>query len=202
MLQRPERLYSPGEETAWKTSGSAMGRHYIRILDPDGMPLIESEDMASLLPRDIFPPVAAGASPMEATREWTSRQGKPYVLLSERLQGGRHAGRPSLVQAALETSHERALLRDYRRKMGLTLLFGILTSAGAGAWVARRGLRPLAEITETAQSAALRKAEEAPAARGPAARGRDAGGCPRRHERRRGAIVSAFGGSRCVRSQP
>ena len=152
LLQRPEGLRPTGEEAVWKTSGSAMGRHYIRILDPDGALLIESDGMATLLPRDIFPPLAAGATPpAAATREWTSRDGNPYVLLSEQAPAGRRGGRSSRVQAALEISHERALLRDYRRKMGLTLLFGILTSAGAGAWVARRGLRPLAEITETAQ---------------------------------------------------
>ena len=150
MLQRPEGL-PPGEGTAWKTSGSAMGRHYIRIMDADGALLVESDGMASLLPREIFPAIETGAAPAQATLEWTSREGKPYVLLSELTRGARRSSRPGLVQAALEISHERALLRDYRRKMGFTLLFGILASAGAGAWVARRGLRPLAEITETAQ---------------------------------------------------
>ncbi len=150
MLQRPEGPRPPGQEAAWKTSGTAMGRHYIRILDPDGALRVESEGMAALLSRDIFPPVQGGDS-AETTREWTSRDGKPYILLTTRAPDGRHARRPDLVQAALEISHEQALLRDYRRKMGLTLLFGILTSAGAGAWVARHGLRPLAQITQTAQ---------------------------------------------------
>ncbi|HEU5180346.1 MAG TPA: hypothetical protein VFW45_06120, partial [Candidatus Polarisedimenticolia bacterium] len=47
MLQRPEGLRPPAQE-AWKTSGSAMGRHYIRIFDPDGALRIESDGMAAL----------------------------------------------------------------------------------------------------------------------------------------------------------
>ncbi|HEU5182146.1 MAG TPA: heavy metal sensor histidine kinase, partial [Candidatus Polarisedimenticolia bacterium] len=92
-----------------------------------------------------------GGPSTETTREWTSSDGKPYILFAARVPEGRHARHAGMVQAALEISHEQALLRDYRRKMGFTLLFGILISAGAGAWVARHGLRPLAQITETAQ---------------------------------------------------
>jgi two-component system heavy metal sensor histidine kinase CusS len=42
-------------------------------------------------------------------------------------------------------------LADYRNKLWSVLGFGLIFAAVAGAWVARKGMRPLTEVTEAAQ---------------------------------------------------
>jgi two-component system heavy metal sensor histidine kinase CusS len=64
---------------------------------------------------------------------------------------GPSGGKRRLLQVALDVSPEAALLADYRRKLAVVLLGGILFSAGAGVAIARQGMRPLVEITRAAQ---------------------------------------------------
>jgi two-component system heavy metal sensor histidine kinase CusS len=63
---------------------------------------------------------------------------------------GRAGASQALLQIALDVSREDALIAGYRRRLGMVLIVGLLFSAGAGAIVARRGMRPLAEITRAA----------------------------------------------------
>jgi two-component system heavy metal sensor histidine kinase CusS len=51
----------------------------------------------------------------------------------------------------MDTSHDDELLEDYRRQLSYVLGLSLLAAAAGGYWLARRGLRPIAEVTATAR---------------------------------------------------
>ncbi|MGH8211157.1 MAG: heavy metal sensor histidine kinase, partial [Steroidobacteraceae bacterium] len=60
-------------------------------------------------------------------------------------------GRGWHIQAALNVTAHETLLAGYRRDLGAVLASGLLAAALAGAWITRRGLKPLAEITRATE---------------------------------------------------
>ena len=56
-----------------------------------------------------------------------------------------------LIQIALDTSHEDAIIADYRKKVAIVLFGGVLFPALIGFAVAREGLRPLKKIAKAFQ---------------------------------------------------
>ena len=63
--------------------------------------------------------------------------------------GGDHSQR-FVYTVALDISTERNILNDYRNKLLLVLVAGSVVSAVAGTYVARRGIRPIQEISAAA----------------------------------------------------
>ena len=55
------------------------------------------------------------------------------------------------LQIALDRSLEEDLLASYRAQLGLVLGTALVLCTLTGYWIARRGLRPVAEIVETAR---------------------------------------------------
>jgi len=51
----------------------------------------------------------------------------------------------------LDISSEQSLVRDYGRKVAIVLVLGLIFASVGGALLARRGMKPLAEITQAAQ---------------------------------------------------
>ena len=118
---------------------------YLRILDRDGHPLIETPDMSEDLPAELFPP--------------PQRQGSAKVLPYKSSDNGRNSylikvlwlqleGPPRYLQLALDVTNMDQLLQDYRIKLASVLFIGIILSAIAASYISRKGLQPLHEITE------------------------------------------------------
>jgi len=55
------------------------------------------------------------------------------------------------LQIAMDGATGDTLLKDYRNQLLMVLGLGLAFAAVAGVWVARKGMRPLAEITQAAQ---------------------------------------------------
>ncbi|MCX8045089.1 MAG: heavy metal sensor histidine kinase [Desulfobacterota bacterium] len=125
-------------------------KYYARVLREDGSVVVATPDNGFALPYELFPqPVAAGILPEKAMR-YRTPEGKKFLLVAAWAHaGGRHMGERYLVQAALDVSWERSMIRRYRLKAQFIFLAGILTSALAAIMVARRALRPLDDITRT-----------------------------------------------------
>lgn len=124
---------------------------YSRVLDERGRILMETPTMASLLPGNVFPaPEEGGLGSNRAELRWLSAAGKSFRLISGRADGPRERSKWFVIQVALDVSDEQRVLSDYRKKMVLVLLSGIVLSAMLSAIVAYRGLRPLREIARTA----------------------------------------------------
>jgi two-component system heavy metal sensor histidine kinase CusS len=117
--------------------------------------------MSRILPSAVFPLPRAQEENAALRERFEFRKAadhRPYLLISAQTANLNHE--PRVIQMALDISREDALLADYRHKLGLALLFGLLSSAAIGARVAHRGLRPLEEITRTVQRITARQLHE------------------------------------------
>lgn len=142
------------QEVRWEggeVQTSLRQSHYSRILDRSGTSLLETPGMAAVLPSAAFPSSLPLAQSAGLERHWSSRDGRTYLLMAATASVGEGRDVQRIVQVALDVSHEERLIADYRRKLIVVLALGILMSVGIGAWVARRGMRPLQSIARTAE---------------------------------------------------
>ena len=140
------------ETLKWEIEGEGTTRrfaqYYARILDQNGNVLMESPDMERLsLSHSVFPPPVSVTEKPEKGTHWKSPTGKWFLLMSARV-GSEH---PRLLELALDITAEENVLAHYRDKLLLVLVLGIVCSAIIGFLITRRGMKPLAEITEAAQ---------------------------------------------------
>lgn len=121
-------------------------KRYIRILRPDGEILLETpSDMARLLPVSLFPPPALD-KPYGEKGKWKSPNGSLYILRTVSIS---EQGENRILQIALDATSTEKVIRDYRHKLVLVLIFGVLIFSAAGVVIARLCLRPIREITKT-----------------------------------------------------
>ncbi|HEX5400535.1 MAG TPA: heavy metal sensor histidine kinase, partial [Verrucomicrobiae bacterium] len=145
LRQNPADTNALKEEVEWETAALHFAKYYARVADARGRTLIETPGMSNVMPAAVFP-APSDASRLES--QVTSRtlpHGQELLLLSA--TGGVENGARQ-IQVALDVSDEEAFLQHYRRDLAWAVLFGVLFSAVAGAFVARRGMRPLAELTQ------------------------------------------------------
>jgi two-component system heavy metal sensor histidine kinase CusS len=105
----------------------------IRVIGPDGQVRFESPAMDRLLAPDTFPePSAVGT-------DW-SGDGKWYRLLSYRIDGWTY-------QLASDQTHDQDLFARYRQNLLFAIVPTVALGLVGGYVLARRGLRPLREVT-------------------------------------------------------
>lgn len=151
LLKAPDKAAVLESEVEHEAAESQPFKYYFRILDDTGLVLLETPGMSQLVPRPLFPaPVEAGNDPLRGIQRkvWA---GQTLLLLSVRLPASGAGTEMRTLQAALDVSLGAALLANYRNKLLLVLITGIALTVVAGAWIAHQGLRPLLEITKTAQ---------------------------------------------------
>ena len=144
LAERPGDLAAVRQEAAEEFQSRQHTRVYVRLLDAAGAVLVETPGMAGLLlPADFPPPADFG--PGEDRR---SAGGTPLRVMAVRVADG-----PTgyAVQAAMDRSTEAALLAEYRRSLWLVTAAGGAASAAVGFQIARRGLRPVRLVTDTAR---------------------------------------------------
>jgi len=148
------------QELKWEEASSRFSKCYIRVLDEQGLPLIKTPGMDSIIAAPQFPkPIGVAETPRTGTK-WRSDDGGPYLLIAAWAELGHSGGNQRLLQVVLDISHEDALIAEYRRKLVVVLLLGTLFSAGVGVAVARRGMKPLEEIIRAAQRISITKLHE------------------------------------------
>ena len=164
------------EEVEWETASLHFTKYYARVLDPDGQTLMETPGMSNILPVAMFP-APSDAARLESHVVSRTLHGEQRFLLLSAIAGsagfqpassrGQETSRQDAsapggplqrsnastlqrftVQVALDASPEDAFLQHYRHDLAWAVLFGVLFSAVAGAFVARRGMKPLAELTQ------------------------------------------------------
>jgi two-component system heavy metal sensor histidine kinase CusS len=119
------------------------GQVLLRVVDPSGHVVVETPGMGERLAAERFPPAAEPGAERAVELRSPSRQ--QFRALALRASGGR------VVHVAMDRTAEEELLFSYRCYAGVALAAGLLVSAAAGYALARRGLRPLREITQTAR---------------------------------------------------
>lgn len=113
-------------------------RFRVVLAHPAGF-VAETPGTGDEIPRDT---VALAAD--EAAFDHRSASGEHYRVRSYRSPGG------VVIVAAMNRRHDSELLEDYRRHLSYVLGLGLMGCAAIGYWVARRGLRPVRAITDTA----------------------------------------------------
>lgn len=158
---RPEMLESEVVHEASETEGL---RYYLRVLDRDGRVLIESPDMATVLPASAFPVPVSTRGALEDQSVFREVDGRPFLLLSANAVERGPVARMRQLQLGLDVSHNESLLASYRQKLLVIFGFGLVVAAITGVAVARVGVRPLADITDTVRRITASRLDERVAA--------------------------------------
>lgn len=148
LLQDPDKTDVLASEVEHEASEGGPLKYYVRILDPEGQILHETPGMAALPLSAFAAPVEITANPMDTIKR-TLQGHESFLLLSVRVASAGNEHRT--LQIALDVAYGAALLADYRHKQIAVLVLGLVFAAVAGVWVARKGMRPLVEITGAAQ---------------------------------------------------
>jgi two-component system heavy metal sensor histidine kinase CusS len=124
---------------------------YLRILTDDARVVAQTPGMDEAFAAVTFPaPVGVETEPGAGT-DVLSPAGKPYRALAARAVVGRTGRTTRIIQAALDRAQEEELLAGYRRNLWLVVGLALLACTLAGYQIARRGLRPVAEVTGMAR---------------------------------------------------
>jgi len=146
---KPDALASEIEHEA---SANAVLRYYLRVLDEQGRVRIETSGMSSFLPALVFPEPGAAWNGAPRVTAWTSPSGRHYLLLSGFAATGPTAAEHRILQVAIDVAHNEIILADYRWKLLVALIIGLLLAATAGVLVTRTGLRPIASLARATHS--------------------------------------------------
>jgi two-component system, OmpR family, heavy metal sensor histidine kinase CusS len=151
LLERPNDTPLLVNEVQTEAASSQFIRYYVRLLDDQGNLVLETPGMTELLPAALFPAaIETTASPSRGTL-WKSPAGRSYLLMPAWAQINTTGHLRRLIQVALEVSADESLMARYRMTLAAVVVLGMLFSAGAGLLIARKGLLPLKEITETTE---------------------------------------------------
>lgn len=117
---------------------------FVRVLTPDGDVAFASQNVRGRPPLGVALP--EGGDALRASREWA---GEPLRSLVEPLRAPSGALAGYVEVSGVEWSRHREL-RDLGRTLALGVALGVLFALGAGWWLARRALRPVAVLTDAA----------------------------------------------------
>jgi two-component system heavy metal sensor histidine kinase CusS len=146
LRERPGDMAALAREVEWESAARPSGKVYVRVLGPDGALLAETPHLGEMLPAERFPtPLASGT---EAGAEMNGPGGTTFRVVTARASLGAN-GPACVIQVAMDRTQEEALLASYRWHSGLALGTALILCAAAGYFIARRGLRPVADITAT-----------------------------------------------------
>lgn len=120
--------------------------YLVRVMDASGRTIAESPGMV-MLPRNQFPSPGDGTTPDIAE---VDVQGRTYRLMSA--TAGSKTGFHGLwtIQVALDRTGDAELIRGSQRNARIALGAAFLACVLAGYLIARRGIRPVEDITRTA----------------------------------------------------
>ena len=151
LRDHPQERDALEEEVQSEVTAHQYTTYYVRVLEAEDGTLLETPGMADRLPAVVFPTPTGARESLGDGMHWRSPDGRSYHLLAAWAKEGQTGEVQRIVQLGLDVSRHEALLATYRRTLALVLCVGMVVAAGAGIVVARRGMRPLAEITHAAQ---------------------------------------------------
>lgn len=147
------------DEIHWEGSLREHTRYMARISDSHGRVLLDTEGMHKLLPMKEFPPAAATHHAIGKGRQKTVADGRVFLLNSAWVTI-KDSNDRRLIQVGLDVTEEEMLLSSYRRKMAIIFVSGVFLSAILSFLVARHGLKPLADIADSAGKITATKLNE------------------------------------------
>ena len=143
--QRPDDVAVVKEEIEGTGATRQHTKVFVRLLDADGRVVAESPGMSGVPPH-AFP------APVDGSGEGANYEpdgGSSYRVLAVRV--GPPGRPPWVVQVAMDRSGEVELLAEYRKNLLVVLGAALVMCGVVGHHIARRGLRPLQVVTDTAR---------------------------------------------------
>ena len=144
LREHPEDAAAIRQEVEVESSARQHARLFIRILSPDGRVVAETTGMAERLPARAFPGVS------ERHRGVPLRAGKESFRVMSAVAALGSPERSRVIQVAFDRSEEDKLLAEFRGRILPLLAISLLLCVAVGYEIARRGLKPVARISETA----------------------------------------------------
>jgi two-component system heavy metal sensor histidine kinase CusS len=150
LRDRPEDTTELKREVEWEPSLRRNTGMFVRICNQDGQPIAETPGMGQLLSVDVFPPPADTDSEPGQSRVCLAK-GSSFQLVSARAKLGPSGNPVYTFQVAIDRTKDESLLAEYRRYLWLILGIAFIGCGLGGYLLARRGIRPVREITGTAR---------------------------------------------------
>jgi two-component system heavy metal sensor histidine kinase CusS len=144
LRDRPGDLAAIRQQAALGWEARQHDQVQMRLLDQGGQVLVETAGMDHALPAGLFPVPGPGDGALSEGIDVRSERGTPYRVIAAR--AGMH-----VIQLALDRSYVEELLAMYRRNLWLVLGATLAACTLAGYAIARRGLRPVAEVSAMAR---------------------------------------------------
>lgn len=134
-----------------EAAASQFIKYYVRLLDNRGQIALETPGMSDILPSRLFPSSISETQIPSRGMVWKSSAGISYLLMAAQARLGTKDAGLQTLQVALDVSSDETFIAGYRWKLLTVVTLGILFSAIAGVFVARKGLRPLKEIAQATE---------------------------------------------------
>ena len=150
MKEGPKDSALLAHEIETEAAASQFIKYFVRLVDGRGKVALETPGMSDLLPTNYFPAALRADLVPSRGKIWKSVSGGAYSLMAAQAQASAVGASP-VVQVGLDVTSDEALITGYRWKLLLVVALGVCFSCAAGAVVARRGLRPLKEITQVTE---------------------------------------------------
>lgn len=139
-----------GDVKALKKEIEVESEVYVRLLDGDGRLMAEAPGMGqSVTPRD-FPLPTEIDQPLNSGVDFRSPEGRLFHVLAARVAAS-GSSTAYIVQVAADRTHEAAIVAGYRTYLWITLGLALVMCSLGGYQIARRGIRPVREISGTAR---------------------------------------------------
>ena len=138
--------------------------YYSRVLGTAGKIILETPQMSKMLPMNIFPKLNPAQLQFFATTHWHTPQqkyeGRKHYLLMTTAVKPQRGEKQLLIQIAMNITSQRTIIKDYQKNLIIVLLLGCIGSAIIGIFVAKKGMKPLYDITESTKRITLVKLTE------------------------------------------
>jgi two-component system heavy metal sensor histidine kinase CusS len=119
--------------------------YWVRVTNRSGHTIIETPGMDTRLPPDVFGAAPSSSASISTPKDYRSGD-KLFSLVST---AERVAGEPYTIEVAQDRSSDEQFEKEFGALLAIVLALGVFASAGIALTVAKRGLRPLAQLTRS-----------------------------------------------------
>jgi two-component system heavy metal sensor histidine kinase CusS len=145
LRERPNDWDGLEEEVQLESAARRYDQFYIRLLDPDGKTLLETPQMSLVLPADSFARLSKGTTQIKSAQE------SLYQATEVTAPVGGAQDIYWKIQVAVSLAQQQQVLARYRQWLWAILSASFILCPLVGYQIARRGIRPVRYVAETAK---------------------------------------------------
>jgi two-component system heavy metal sensor histidine kinase CusS len=150
LRDRPADIAGLKEEVELESAARQYSQFYVRLLDEDERPILTTPGMDELVSSRLFTtPIPPDVEPGNGTNMQATN--RSLRALAAWAKVGESTEKKWAIQVALDRGNDKKLLANYRQWLWAVLGVAVVVCPLAGYRFARRGIRPVQEIAETAR---------------------------------------------------